>query len=353
QAAYQAEADSWAEGGSNRVLIHTAGGAFLAGLGGGNALAGAAGAGLSSAFAGKLNSLADAVGDGTGSMLAGNVLSNVLAGAGGALIGGTSGAFTATNADLYNRSQSNATGMGGNASEFLGRLWDAVVETATHPVDSVNYAFSGVLPRPTGQRNDTNADPLVDVSNNNRTPPTAHAVVTPTVIPCAPGVLCPTVAATSVVSPGASLLSSGGDNRNASNSDTQPTITGMDRPLRNPNADFPPDKNVVDAMKNPTLQNMVRDTHCGDCSDIASYLYNSSKGNGQILEVAPSVRGTLNVYENGSISGNQFYHQVYTDGKYVYDPRVSSTPIPKGDWLQMINNHNPGGISISVVRGGK
>ncbi|WP_241020171.1 hemagglutinin repeat-containing protein [Burkholderia sp. Ac-20345] len=121
QAAYQAEADSWAEGGTNRVLMHTAGGAALAGLGGGNALAGAAGAALSSAVAGKLNSLADSVGNSTGSMLTGNVLSNVLAGAGGALIGGTSGAFTATNADLYNRDQSNATGTGGTGSEFLDK----------------------------------------------------------------------------------------------------------------------------------------------------------------------------------------------------------------------------------------
>ncbi|WP_232443013.1 hemagglutinin repeat-containing protein [Burkholderia ubonensis] len=121
QAAYQAEADSWAEGGSNRVLLHTAGGAALAGLGGGNALAGAAGAALSSTLAGKLNSLADAVGGSTGSLLAGNVLSNVLAGAGGALIGGTSGAFTASNADLYNRSQCNVNGTCSTGSELLDK----------------------------------------------------------------------------------------------------------------------------------------------------------------------------------------------------------------------------------------
>ncbi|MBR8216272.1 hemagglutinin repeat-containing protein [Burkholderia vietnamiensis] len=121
QAAYQAEADSWAEGGTNRVLLHTAGGAALAGLGGGNALGGAAGAALSSTLAGKLNSLADAVGGSTGSMLAGNVLSNVLAGAGGALIGGTSGAFTASNADLYNRSTGNGDGTGSTGSELLDK----------------------------------------------------------------------------------------------------------------------------------------------------------------------------------------------------------------------------------------
>ncbi|WP_080405417.1 hemagglutinin repeat-containing protein [Burkholderia ubonensis] len=137
QAAYQAEADSWAEGGTNRVLMHTAGGALLAGLGGGNAPAGAAGAGLSSAFAGKLNSLADAVGDGTGSMLAGNVLSNVLAGAGGALIGGTSGAFTASNADLYNRSQCNVDGKCSTGSELIDKGWKYAKEFGNAALDLV------------------------------------------------------------------------------------------------------------------------------------------------------------------------------------------------------------------------
>ncbi|WP_081069546.1 hemagglutinin repeat-containing protein [Burkholderia stagnalis] len=235
QAAYQAEADSWAEGGSNRVLLHTAGGALLAGMGGGNAFAGAAGAALSSAVAGKLNSLADAVGNSTGSLLAGNVLSNVLAGAGGALIGGTSGAFTASNADLYNRSQGNAAGTGGTGREFLGRLWDAIVETATHPVSSLNYAIGSVLPQPPGQKPDADASPLGDVSNNNRTPPTAHAVVTPGVTMCAPGVLCPTIAVAPVASPGAPIISSGngsdGDssrsnvaNQSTSQSNSQATI---------------------------------------------------------------------------------------------------------------------------------
>ncbi|WP_232438163.1 hemagglutinin repeat-containing protein [Burkholderia ubonensis] len=208
QAAYQAEADSWAEGGTNRVLMHTAGGALLAGMGGDNALAGAAGGGLSSALAGKLNSITDAVGDSTGSMLAGNVLSNVLAGAGGALIGGTSGAFTAANADLYNRSQSNADGTGGTGSEFFHKVWDAIVETATHPADSFNYAMNSILPRPPGQRNDANADPLIDVSNNNRTPP-AGAVATPAVTLCGPGVLCPTATVAPVIAPGTPILSSG------------------------------------------------------------------------------------------------------------------------------------------------
>lgn len=114
-------ASVWDEGGADRVLLHVAGGALMGGLGGGGfgtALQGAVGAGVSSAFAGKLNGLADQIGDATGSMTLGNVVSNVLAGAGGALVGGSAGAFTASNADLYNRSTGNGDGKGGTGNPF-------------------------------------------------------------------------------------------------------------------------------------------------------------------------------------------------------------------------------------------
>ncbi|MGF6264048.1 hypothetical protein OKW49_004976 [Paraburkholderia youngii] len=97
---------AWDEGGTNRTYLHIAGGALMGGLGGGgfgSAFAGAAGAGVSAALAPQLNSLSKGIADSTGSTLLGNLASNVLASAGGALVGGSAGAFTAANADLYNR----------------------------------------------------------------------------------------------------------------------------------------------------------------------------------------------------------------------------------------------------------
>ncbi|QCP50846.1 filamentous hemagglutinin N-terminal domain-containing protein [Trinickia violacea] len=105
-AQWQAQADTWSEGGANRIALHVGGGALIGGLGGGGigtAAQGAAGAGLAAASAGKLNGLADNVGDATGSPTLGNIASNAIAGAGGFLIGGSAGAVTAANADLYNR----------------------------------------------------------------------------------------------------------------------------------------------------------------------------------------------------------------------------------------------------------
>lgn len=66
--------------------------------------------------------------------------------------------------------------------------------------------------------------------------------------------------------------------------------------------------------------------------------------------MTPSIRGNLNVYENGIVEEHQSYHQVYSDGRYVYDPRVSSNPIPKGDWVRLIEGTNPDGVKMTVLK---
>ncbi|WP_372438642.1 hypothetical protein, partial [Pandoraea sputorum] len=57
KAQYEKEADNWKEGGDYRALMHAAGGAIVAGLGGGNALGGALGAGATSKLGDALNKL--------------------------------------------------------------------------------------------------------------------------------------------------------------------------------------------------------------------------------------------------------------------------------------------------------
>jgi filamentous hemagglutinin len=50
----------------------------------------------------------------------------------------------------------------------------------------------------------------------------------------------------------------------------------------------------------------------------------------------------LSIPEGGKINNEYWYHQIYTDGQYVYDPRARSTPIPKGDYMRLIDGLNPG-----------
>lgn len=99
-------------------------------------------------------------------------------------------------------------------------------------------------------------------------------------------------------------------------------------------------------MESPRIKGM---TACDgtDCSEIASKLLAAAGGKGKVIEVRPTQRSNLNLYENGNEVPGQAYHQVYTDGRYVYDPRLSSQPIPKGDWEQHIKGMNPDGVTIS------
>lgn len=106
---YLADAESWGEGGSNRAALHAAGGALVAGLGGGNALAGAVGAGAASLLAPKIqdgvNTVYKNVNTGNTDLdqALANATGNIAAGLIGGAIGGGSGAAAAANVDLYNR----------------------------------------------------------------------------------------------------------------------------------------------------------------------------------------------------------------------------------------------------------
>jgi filamentous hemagglutinin len=106
----QAGMDLWKDGGISRAEMQAAGAAVVAGLGGGagNAVAGAAGAGMASLAAGKLNGLSDAIagasptGNPEMDKALGNIVANVVA-TGAGYVAGNAGALEAGNVDLYNR----------------------------------------------------------------------------------------------------------------------------------------------------------------------------------------------------------------------------------------------------------
>ncbi|GMG92289.1 hypothetical protein Cmtc_35090 [Cupriavidus sp. TKC] len=123
---YRDEAAQWEEGGANRAALHAAGGALIVGLGGGNAVAGAAGAGAASLAGKTLNELSQTIASSVGSGNAdlndaiGNLVSNVAAGGIGLAVGGGSGAATAANVDRFNRQlhPKEQTWIKGNAKRF-------------------------------------------------------------------------------------------------------------------------------------------------------------------------------------------------------------------------------------------
>ncbi|HAU4366742.1 TPA: filamentous hemagglutinin N-terminal domain-containing protein [Citrobacter amalonaticus] len=123
-------------------------------------------------------------------------------------------------------------------------------------------------------------------------------------------------------------------------------IPGLEN-VRPENPGYPANQSVIDKMNDPKFIAWINNTSCTDCSDIAPKLLDAAGGQGKIIEVRPIISGSLNVYENGRTEADMTFHQVYTDGKYVYDPRLSLNPIPKGDWEKHMKSINPGGITIT------
>ncbi len=204
--------DCWDEGGLYRTGLHIAGGALVAGLGGGSigsAAQGAAGAGMAAAFAGKLNSLADGIGGETGSMLTGNIMANVLAGAGGALVGGSTGAFTAANVDLYNRSTGNGDGKGGTGSQAMDWIGDQLASAGRGAQNLANQ-FAALVNANGPQGPYVSPDDLNGPGGNSKPPATGGSAVPVAV--CVPPVCTVVPVATPGTSgyvPGNATLNSG------------------------------------------------------------------------------------------------------------------------------------------------
>ncbi|GKS73789.1 hypothetical protein AVME950_02855 [Acidovorax sp. SUPP950] len=113
------------------------------------------------------------------------------------------------------------------------------------------------------------------------------------------------------------------------------TGPGVTRPFRGPNALHAPNATVVEKMNNLPI------TTGTDCSEIAKVLM-STAGDGRILRVTGKNGGDIRLIEYGKLDAGFKYHEVYSDGKYIYDPRLNSIPVPLGDWTRMIQQLNPG-----------
>ncbi|RFA24285.1 hypothetical protein CAI21_22280 [Alkalilimnicola ehrlichii] len=117
----------------------------------------------------------------------------------------------------------------------------------------------------------------------------------------------------------------------------QQNVPGIDRPFRQINPEHPPNAAVVEHMSS------MRICTGTDCSEIADALRNVA-GEGRILRVTGQGGGDLRLLEHGRVDSGFRYHEVFTDGRYVYDPRLNDTPVPEGDWIRMIQGLNPGAL---------
>lgn len=118
--------------------------------------------------------------------------------------------------------------------------------------------------------------------------------------------------------------------------------------FRNVNSSFPADKDAVNEMKSLQMQEMIRDDNT-DCSEIAERLYKVSGGKGAIMTIVPKVGHSILVGEKkeGQLHVQLYvYHTVFRDNHYVYGPRLSKNPIPRGDYQSIINKLNINGVRV-------
>ncbi|MGA5409315.1 putative T7SS-secreted protein [Streptomyces lavendulocolor] len=107
--------------------------------------------------------------------------------------------------------------------------------------------------------------------------------------------------------------------------------------FRQPNPDFPPDQAAVEAMRSAPRGGNI------DCSEIAERVLEGSGGNGKIINFTLRESSTIKIPEEMGAKREKYrYHDVYTDGRYVYDPGLSNDPIPYGDYERAIRLMNPG-----------
>ena len=132
-------------------------------------------------------------------------------------------------------------------------------------------------------------------------------------------------------------------------------IPGIHVPFRDYDSKHPPNSKLIEAVQNTNYKNDRYDRERGsrsgsisnhgvECSEIADEILKAASGKGRIIEVTPDEGKLLKLLELGEKTGEKFYYyQVYTDGKYVYDPRLDrDKPIPKGGWGKLMRRLNPG-----------
>lgn len=107
--------------------------------------------------------------------------------------------------------------------------------------------------------------------------------------------------------------------------------------FRDPNPSFPASEAATEAMRSAPIGGNI------DCSEVAAFILRETGGEGKIINFTSRNDPVINIPENSGRTVTEYrYHDVYTDGRYVYDPVMRSDPIPYGDFERAIRLLNPG-----------
>ena len=85
-----------------------------------------------------------------------------------------------------------------------------------------------------------------------------------------------------------------------------------------------------------------------DCSEIATDFYDAAGQQGKIYRIEGK-DGVINGYEYGKVYDFE-YHEVYSDGVYIYDPRYQNMPVLKDDYFRALKEINPDGFDVFTIQ---
>lgn len=88
-----------------------------------------------------------------------------------------------------------------------------------------------------------------------------------------------------------------------------------------------------------------------DCLELAEDLLKVSGNRGKILNIKPISDELVTIPELSGPS-RYVYHQIYTDGTYVFDPRYTIKPILKDEYFNIINELNGKDFVVITVKSG-
>jgi len=118
--------------------------------------------------------------------------------------------------------------------------------------------------------------------------------------------------------------------------------------FRPPNPAHPPNARTVALLETEEFQRHVNNPLVS-CEELAEELFHAAEKEGGVLRIIPRPRVMLHVPEASGISTDFAFHEVYTDSRYVFDPRLQMIAIPKSDYVRLLRQLNPG-VSITILK---
>jgi len=118
--------------------------------------------------------------------------------------------------------------------------------------------------------------------------------------------------------------------------------------LKNAGSGSESGSDVVQSKFNKLLNSDYYKNNPGyDCSEIATDFYDAAGQQGKIYRIEGK-DGVINGYEYGKVYDFE-YHEVYSDGVYIYDPRYQNTPVLKDDYFRALKEINPDGFDVFTI----